>query len=221
MYENLLCLPYFQGMGKDDITAILDKVKMEFTTHSDKETLCTKGSECNRFTIITKGEATSIATDSEGTYSITEEHKAPYAIEPYSIFGYDTQYKRTYTAKESCTTLSIEKSSFFGELSKHNIFIINFMNLISRKAQIADTAIWNLTPTSIEGRIIAFIAQRCETTYGCKRLNIKMERLAEILCETRLNVSRALNNLQDKGVVTLNRKEVYIPEFKELLPHIK
>ncbi len=221
MYENLLCLPYFQGMGKDDITAILDKVKMEFTNHDDNGTLCTKGDECNKFTIITKGEITSIVTDEEGTFSITEEHKAPYAIEPHSMFGYDTRYKKTYTAKNNCTTLSIDKNYFFGELSKHSIFIINFINLISRKAQLANTSIWQFTPTSIEGRIIAFIAQRSETTHGCKRLNIKMERLAEILCETRLNISRALNNLQSKELVTLNRKEIYIPDFKKLLPYIK
>lgn len=208
-------------MGKDDITAILDKVKFEFTDYGSQETLRNKGDECDRFVIVTKGEIISTATDAEGTYSISEEHKAPYAIEPYSMFGYDTKYKKKYTAKDSCTTLSADKNYFFSEFSKHNIFTINLINLVSRKAQVTESAIWELTPTSIEGRIIAFIAQRCETTHGYKRLNIKMECLAEILCETRLNVSRALNNLQSKGVVTLNRKEIEIPEFRKLLPYIK
>lgn len=221
MYENLLCLPYFQGMGKDDITAILDKVKLEFIDYGYQETLRNKGDECDRFIIVTKGEIESTATDTPGTCSIIEEHKAPYAIEPYSMFGYNTTYKKKYTTKGSCTILSIDKNYFFSEFSKHNIFTINLINLISRKAQVTENYIWELTPTSIEGRIIAFIAQRCETTHGHKRLNIKMERLAEILCETRLNISRALNNLQNKGLVTLNRKEIEIPEFKELLPYIK
>ena len=221
MYENLLCLPYFQGMGKDDITAILDNVKMEFTTHADGETLCDKGNECNKFIIVTKGEITSETTDPADTCTLIEEHKAPYAIEPYSMFGYNTKYKHKHIAKGCCTTLEIDKNYFFSEFSKHNIVTLNFLNIISRKAQVTNEAIWKLTPTTIEGRIIAFIALRSETLHGAKQLNIKMERLAEILCETRLNISRALNNMQDKGLVTLNRKEILIPEFKELLPYIK
>lgn len=221
MYENLLSLPYFQGMGKDDITAILDKVELEFTNHADKETLCNQGDECDKFIILTKGCIEAEACDKGNTYAITEEHKAPYAIEPYSIFGYNTKYKRRYTAKGECTTLVIEKKYFFSEFSKHNIFTLNLMNLVSRRAQVTQDSIWDLTPASIEGRIIAFVSQRSETTTGCKRLCIKMERLAEILCETRLNVSRALNSLQDRGLIVLNRKEIHIPEFKHLLPYIK
>lgn len=221
MYENLLCLPYFQGMGKDDITAILDKVKLEFNNHEDGEVLCNNGSECTRFLIVTKGTTESVATAPDGSYSITEEHEAPYAIEPYSMFGYNTRYRRKYTAKGGCTTLSIEKNYFFSEFSKQSIFTINLINIVSRRAQKTDDSIWKLTPTTIEGRIIAFMAQRSETTHGHKRLNIKMERLAEILCETRLNISRALNNLQNQGLVTLNRKEIDIPQFKALLPFIK
>ncbi len=221
MYENLLSLPYFQGMGKDDITAILDKVKLEFINYADKETICNRGAECSKFIILTKGTVEAEACDKKNSYTITEEIKAPKAIEPDSLFGYDTKYKRTYNAKGNCTILEIDKNYFFSEFSKQSIFILNLMNLISRKAQKNREAIWEFTPASIEGRIIAFTAQRCETACGSKRLNIKMERLAEILCETRLNISRALNNLQDKGLVVLNRKEIYIPEFKELLPLMK
>ena len=95
------------------------------------------------------------------------------------------------------------------------------MNLISRRVQLLNDAIWSYTPTTIEGRIIAFIAKRCETTHGCKKVNIKMERLAALLCETRLNISRALNNLQGNGLIVLSRKEIYIPEFEKLIPHIR
>ena len=98
MYENLLCLPYFQGMSKDNITAILDKVKLEYHNHGDKETLCKKGDECRSFILITKGEIVSHAYAPDDTYSIEEEHKAPYAIEPYSMFGYSTAYTRAVMA---------------------------------------------------------------------------------------------------------------------------
>ncbi len=217
MYENLLCLPYFQGMSKDDITAILDKVKLEFITYNSNDTVREKGEECRQFLILTKGTLSSITYASDNSYSIEEEHKAPYALEPYSMFGYNTTYKRKYIAKDNCTTLVIEKNYFFSEFSKQNIFMLNFLNLISRKVQFQNKGIWDYTPKTIEGRIVSFIALRCESTSGYKKIHIKMERLGEILCETRLKVSRALNNLQEKGLITLSRKEIHIPEFEKLL----
>lgn len=217
MYENLLCLPYFQGMSKDDITAILDKVKLEFFSYGDKEVVRERGDECNRFTLLTKGTIISEATAPDGSYKIIEEHSAPLAIEPYSMFGYTTDYKRRYTSKGESTLLAIDKNYFFSEFSKQSIFMLNFMNLISRKVQLLEKSIWEETPTTIEGRIIKFIEQRCESRVGYKQLHIKMERLAEILCETRLNVSKALNSLQEQGLITLSRKEIHIPRFEELL----
>lgn len=221
MYENLLCLPYFQGMSKDNITAILDKVKLEFTTHADKETICRQGEECNYFLILTKGEITAETISPCGSYSIEETHKAPYAIEPYSLFGYSTAYRRTYTSKDTCTTLAIEKGYFLSEFTKQHIFTLNLVNLISRRVQVQNETIWEQTPATIEGRIISFIALRSESTTGSRRIKIKMEQLAAILCETRLNVSKALNRLQSLGMLSLSRKEIFIPDFSRLIPFIK
>ena len=97
MYESLLRLPYFQGMSKDEITSILDKVAFDFHKLSDGETICERGERCDKFIIITNGEATSRVDAPDDTYSLTEEICAPYAIEPYSLFGQDTTFKRKYS----------------------------------------------------------------------------------------------------------------------------
>jgi predicted transcriptional regulator len=44
-----------------------------------------------------------------------------------------------------------------------------------------------------------------------------MEELAMVLEESRLNVSKALNNLQDRGLVELKRKEIVIPALERLI----
>lgn len=221
MYESLLRLPYFQGMSKDEITSILDKVAFDFRRLSDGETICERGERCDKFIIITNGEATSRVDAPDDTYSLTEEICAPYAIEPYSLFGQDTTFKRKYTAKGDCTILVIDKQYLFSEFTKYEIFTINLLNLISRRAQMQSYAIWNYTPKSIKGRIVQFIGMRCNSINGRKSIQIKMERLASILCETRLNVSKALNELQDAGYIELHRKEIIVPSLKRLIEEIE
>lgn len=217
MYENLLRLPYFQGMSKDDITAILDKVTFEFLNYADGEVVFRRGDKCSKFVILTRGSLQSHSVSSDETYSISETFDAPQAIEPHSLFGYDTVYHCDYTAKGNCSILVIDKQYLFSEFAKHNIFTINLLNLVSRKAQKQRDAIWNYTPTSIEGRIVKFIAMRCDSHKGAKHIRIKMERLATLLCETRLNISKSLNEMQDAGDIELHRGGITIPAIEKLI----
>lgn len=217
MYESLLCLPYFQGMDKDDITAILGKVTFEFKRYAEGEIVFRQGEKCDKFTILTQGNISGTATSPDKEYCITEELYAPFTIEPYSIFGYDTRYQRDYTAKTDCTILSIDKQHLFGELSKHHIFTINLLNIVCRKTQQMQERIWHNTSAGLPGRIAQFVAGRCETPKGRKHISIKMECLARMMCETRLNVSKALNNMQDAGHLTLHRGGITIHALEKTL----
>ena len=48
-------------------------------------------------------------------------------------------------------------------------------------------------------------------------LRVKMEELARLMDDTRLNVSRILNKWQDEELVTLRRKEFVIHDLRKLL----
>ena len=217
MYENLLRLPYFQGISKNDLTSILDKVKLEFFRYHDGDKIVSQGEKCDNFIILLNGEIKTEAIANDTTFSLSEIHTAPYAIEPYSLFGLSTKYIRSYYAVGETDILLINKAYFFSEFTKHDIFTINLLNLISGRAQSINKRIWENVSQSIEGRIVRFVALRAETLTGEKRVTIKMERLAAELCETRINISRALNSLQEKGLVKLSRKEIHIPDFSKLL----
>jgi CRP-like cAMP-binding protein len=47
-----------------------------------------------------------------------------------------------------------------------------------------------------------------------------MEDLAGLINETRINVSRLLNELQEKGVILLRRKEIAVPALEKLLEEL-
>lgn len=217
MYESLLRLPYFQGMSKDNITSILEKVTIEFKRYSQDDAIFHQGEKCDKLVILIQGTIYGTRTSSDGTYSITEELLSPQAIEPYSIFGYDASFQREYKAKDECTLLTIDKQHLFGELSRHNIFIINFLSTICRRVQQQQRDVWQQTHTSIPGRIARFIARRCDSPKGEKQITIKMERLATLLCETRLNISKALNEMQSIGYLTLHRGSMTIHSLDKML----
>jgi DNA-binding transcriptional ArsR family regulator len=68
----------------------------------------------------------------------------------------------------------------------------------------------------IRERLVDFIAMHMLTDSGQKCLKIKMETLAELIDESRLNVSHELNALQREGLLRLGRKEIVVPELRTL-----
>ena len=62
------------------------------------------------------------------------------------------------------------------------------------------------------------IRDSIERPSGEKILKIKMEELANAINDTRLGVSKALNGMQEDGLLELHRGEIVIPDIERLVP---
>ena len=110
MYDNLLQLPLFQGLCKDDFTTIIEKVKFHFLNYKENDIIRNQGDTCNQLVFLLSGEITQKVANEEEGYTLSETLHAPHIIEPYSLFGMDTRYTATYLAKTDATLLTIDKA---------------------------------------------------------------------------------------------------------------
>ena len=79
------------------------------------------------------------------------------------------------------------------------VFRLNYMNIISNRAQSLNSRLWAESTDNLEKRIGNFILPHIERPSGRKILKIKMEELAQVVNDTRMGVSRALNSMQEKS----------------------
>lgn len=135
MFDTLLQLPLFQGLAQEDFTNILGKVKLDFTKHKAGEVIVKAGDTCSQLIFVLKGEVSSYTSSADASYSFTEYYQAPYVIEPQSLFGMNTSYVSTHTAQTETHTVSISKAFAMSELFRYDIFRLNYMNIISNRAQ--------------------------------------------------------------------------------------
>lgn len=218
MFDTLLQLPMFQGLCHEDFTSILEKVKLHFTRHKIGEMVIKSGDECDRLLFLLKGKLSSITVSEDETLTVVEYFDAPTVLEPHSMFGMNTRYVSTYVSHdEEAQMVSISKSFVMNELFKYDIFRLNYMNIISNRAQNLYARLWNEAPKDIEDKIIRFILIHSERWTGEKLFKIKMDDLAHMLDDTRLNVSKSLNALQELNLLELHRKEICIPDLTRLM----
>ena len=205
MYDTLLQLPLFQGLAHEDFTNILGKVKLHFTKHKAGETLVKKGTTCGQLIFILNGEIASSTSSTDNSYTFTEYFQAPYLIEPQSLFGMNTSYVSTHIARTEVNTVTISKAFVMNDLFRYEIFRLNYMNIISNRAQTCYNRLWTKVPEKLEARIADFILSHIERPSGEKILKIKMEELANAINDTRLGVSKALNGMQRPVGITPGR----------------
>lgn len=219
MYDTLLQLPLFQGLAKNDFTSILDKVKIHFLKRKAGDTVALGGEDCRELVFLLNGSLVSKTSDRDELYTFYEAINAPFLIEPYSLFGWSTKYVSTYTALTACNLVTIEKAYLLSELNNYEIIRLNYLNILSNRAQNLHDRLWTNLPEILHDRIVEFILLHSYVPGGEKRLKIKMDDLAKLLSSTRIRVSKALNEMQDKHWLTLHRGEIRIPDISLLKEH--
>lgn len=217
MFDTLLQLPLFQGLCQEDFTSILDKVKLHFIKHKAGETIIKSGSPCKQLCFLLKGEISVVTHSRENTYTVIEQMEAPSLIEPQSLFGMNTNYASSYIALTEVHTVCINKRFVLSDLFKYEIFRLNYMNMVSNRAQNLYSRLWEEPSPVLKDKITHFFLIHCEKPQGMKSFKVKMDDLARCLDDTRLNISKTLNEMQDLGLIELHRKEIIIPDARKLL----
>ena len=171
MYDNLLLLPLFQGLSKNDMTTIIEKVKLDFQSYPKGETIIRQGAPCEKLCFLLNGELRVQTKDAIHAYALTEIIKEPMVIEPQSLFGMQTHYTASYQAHTQVSVLMIDKAFIFSDLNNYEIFRINYLNILSNRNQVSYQKLWNTHIGTINEKFVNFIALRCQLQGGEKILH--------------------------------------------------
>ena len=98
-------------------------------------------------------------------------------------------------------------------LMKSDIFRINYFNMLSSIIQKKEDLLQPLRHHTVKQKILQFLRREFAEQDGQVEIYIKMTVLADYISETRLNTSRALNELEDAKIVELKRSLIVIPDM--------
>lgn len=216
MYDTLLQLPLFQGLGRNDLTHILSKVKFHFQTYKPGEKIIRKGDLCQRLDFLLSGDIMAESDYEGGMFVFGEVHPAPCLLEPASMFGLHQRFMYTYTTLTNVAMLSIDKAYLSAELNNYETFRINYINILSNLPRRLYERVRTIPYGSTEQRIVRFLFCLSDLPYGEKILRIKMEDMALLLSSTRNRISQALNEMQNRQLIHLQRMGFKVPALERL-----
>ncbi len=217
IYEKLLLFPLFQGMSRDDLELVAGHTRFGFSKMNQGSTIVTEGDDCRQLLFLINGTLRVETMADDRSYMVVEHLEAPVILQPEVIFGYTQRYTHTYIAKTDVNLITVGKDEVLRLSEDFLVFRLNLLNMFATQTQKSSRLLWQHVPVTLEDRIVRFFAQHCIYPAGPKMFHVLMNRLAEELNDSRLDVSRALNALQRDGKIVLHRGRVEIPQMERLL----
>ena len=217
LLDKLLQFPLFLGMSRDDLEIVAGHTRFGFLKLEAGKTVVKSGDNCNQLHFLINGSLRIRTYSDDYGYSIEEQMQAPNILQLESVFGYYQRYTHDYIALTDVNFITIDKEEVMRLTEDFLVFRLNIMNHFATLAQKKMRQVWTRPPQSLEERVIRFLVQHSTYPAGHKVFNILMTRLADELNDSRLNVSRVLNEMQHKGMITLGRGRIEIPQIERLL----
>ena len=202
LLDKLLQFPLFLGMSRDDLEIIAGHTRFGFLKLEAGKTVVKSGDNCNQLHFLINGNLRVRTYSDDYGYSVEEQMQAPNILQLESVFGYYQRYTHDFIAQTDVNFITIDKEE-----------VMRLATMTQKKMR----QVWSRPPQSLEERVIRFLVQHTTYPAGHKVFNILMTRLADEVNDSRLNVSRVLNEMQHKGVISLGRGKIEIPQLERLL----
>ena len=214
--DILSTLPLFIGLNLKELREIVHDTPMSLRHHKKGSTIVEGDTPCSTLIFVIDGWMEMVSSSDDRSYCVTELIQAPQCLEPSKLFGLTQRYRTTYMAYNPCISIAISKESLQGLLDKYFIVRLNYLNMLCRASQRYEHIPWQVMTDDLEKRIITFFKQHCVYPAGKKTFKMKMTQLATQVNDSRLDVSRVLNKMQDDEKIILLRGRIEIPALQLL-----
>ena len=217
LYDQLLQFPLFQGMSRDDLAQVAGHTKFGFMKCAAGQVIVGADTPCTQLYFLLTGHIEAETQADDRSYTVKEQLWAPYLLQPEAIYGYHQRFTHAFKALGECSFMTIGKDEVMRLSQQFLVFRLNLINLYAMQTQKLLRQYFRHHPDSLAERIVRFLSQRCIYPAGPKMFYILMTQLADEVGDSRLDVSRALNQLQDEGLLLLHRGRIEVPQMERLL----
>ncbi len=210
MYEILLGLPLFSGVSRERLSQVVGMAKFHFLKYLPGETIVRAGEQCTHIKFIISGQGRFTVSNHDGRFLVSQTLTAPDVIAPDCLFGSVTSYPCTGVAIEPTGILQITKADYLKILNLDQIFLFNYLNILSMNAQKSTQGILAVTTGNLEDRIALWIVALTQRRGTDITLTCRQRDLYSHFGVQRTSLIPTLESLRERGILTYSQNEIRI-----------
>lgn len=217
MYEILLNSPLFRGLTLDELNSLFLKVNHQIRHFRNGEMLAQVGDDVDKAMLLMEGRLQGEMVDFSGNSLKIEELEPPQMVAAAFLFGPQNKFPVYLSARSDGRILVIQKKEFTGMLSSELKVMVNYINIVSGKAQFLTGKIAFLSLKTIKEKIAFFLLQRMKAGKNSQVIIDQTQTsLADLFGVARPSLTRTILELEKQGILTWSRENVSIHDSGRL-----
>jgi len=219
MYQLLSRSPLFSGLTEEEIKKIFSRIVYQVRSYAKGELIASAGDEGRSLQIVFKGNTKGEMIDYSGRVLKIEDIPPPRPLAVAFLFGQNNRFPVTVSATEYTELIVIPRQSVVTLMQTSEVFLTNFLNAVSNRAQFISGKLRFLSFKTLKGKLAHYLMELDRNQQQNGKINIprSQEELAELFGVARPSLSRTLRELHHRGIIDANGRTVTIINREALL----
>ena len=217
MYQILLNSPLFRGLTIEELTHLFGKVKHQIRQFRRGELIAQAGDPVDKAILLMEGRLQGEMVDFAGNSLKIEELDPPQMVAAAFLYGPKSKFPVFLNARTDGKILIIIKKEFTDMLSLEPRVMVNYINIVSSKAQFLSGKITFLSLKTIKEKIAYYILQMVKSSGNSYvAIDQTQTNLAELFGVTRPSLSRTIQEMEKQDIFIWSRDHIVIKDLKKL-----
>ncbi len=215
--QQLIQSPVFRGINAEEMENLLLKIPYRIRKYQKGDILALREDKCENLMLVLKGSVKGEMLDSSGKTIKIEDIIAPYPIASAFLFGQKNQFPVDVTANEATEIFFLNKEAVIELFQSNKTFLLNYLNSISNRSQFLAQKLLFLSFKTIKGKLANFILKQTGPSKEKMKFPKSQAEMAQLFGITRPSFARSLKEIEQEGIIKINRREVTILNRKKLI----
>lgn len=222
MFNVLGKCPLFKGLSEAEVETLLKATPNSVRSFSKGQTIAQRDEEVRFLCVVVNGSVKGEMVDFSGKILKIEEINAPMPIAHAFLFGEKNRFPVDVVALTDCKILFIPRQEYMHLMQKNIQVMSNYLNAISSRAQFLSGKLWFLSFKTIKEKVAHYLLSLSRSEVKTTILLPKThQELAEYFGVTRPALARVLGELEQEGIISINRREIVILDKRRLVELVK
>lgn len=211
----------FAHIPENEIEKILTDIQVNESAFPKGTIMAMQDEPCNRLILLLSGSVKAEMMDPSGKIVKVEDIEAPNPLAPLFLFGKESRFPVQVTTRENVTALIIPKTSVLKILRMNEQLLQNFLDISAFYASALTKKLHLMSFRTIRQKIIIYLLNLPEKGSGSVDLDRTQHALAEYFGVSRPALARELRNMQDDGLIEIEKKRVKFVNKNKLIQLVR
>ena len=217
MIDILMKAPLFQHVSSEAISGFLEKIPYRIESYQEHDIVALQGAPCNHLMVVLKGLLQGQMVNDAGKLVVIEELTPSRLLAPAFLFAPKNELPVNIIAVEPSEILFISRTDFTEWMQSDKQVLQNFLMLISCRSSFLTDKIMFLSLKNIKNKIADYLLRHLSSPDASTvKLSDTQQEIADRVGVTRPSLARAFAEMEQEGIISIDRKTITINRLQQL-----